>query len=48
MFVLRYWYAYSIEEIGQREHVRPGTVATTLFRTREKLKQFLQKEGVTV
>ncbi len=48
LFVLRYWYAYSIEEIGAMQQLRPGTVATSLCRTREKLKQFLQKEGVTV
>ncbi len=48
LFVLRYWYAYSTEEIGKMEGIRPKTVATSLFRTREKLKQFLQEEGVTV
>lgn len=47
-FILRYWYAYSIEEIGEMEGIRPNAVAASLFRTREKLKQFLQEEGVTV
>ena len=47
-FVLRYWYAYSLEEIGQTQRMRREAVATSLFRTREKLKEFLEKEGVIV
>lgn len=48
IFVLRYWYAYSLEEIGRMQGMRKDTVATSLYRTREALKTFLQKEGVTV
>ena len=47
-FVLRYWYAYSLEEIGRMQGMRKDAVATSLYRTREKLKEFLEKEGVTV
>ena len=47
-FVLRYWYAYSLQEIGRMQGMRKDAVATSLYRTREKLKEFLEKEGVTV
>jgi len=48
LFVLRYWYAYSLEEIAARQGISRENVAVTLFRTREKLKNFLQEEGVSL
>mgnify|MGYP003564613162 CR=1 FL=1 len=40
--MLRYWYAYSLEEIGRMQGMRKDAVATSLYRTREKLKEFLE------
>ena len=48
LFLRRYWYAYSIEEIGRMEGMTPNRVAVSLYRTREKLKVLLQEEGVTL
>lgn len=45
MFVLRYFYCDSIEEIGSRLGCGESRVKTTLLRTRRKLKQHLIKEG---
>lgn len=45
MFLLRYFYAQSAEEIAARFDIRPGAVRTNLARTRKKLKSYLIKEG---
>lgn len=47
-FVCRYWYCESIAEIAQRFSWSEGKVKMSLFRTREKLKQYLKKEGIFV
>jgi RNA polymerase sigma-70 factor (ECF subfamily) len=47
-FVRRYWYADSIAEIAKRFAVGESRVKTSLFRTRNKLRIYLEKEGVTI
>lgn len=45
MFVRRYWYSDSISEIAERFHMSNNYAAVRLSRTREKLKNYLKKEG---
>ena len=47
-FVRRYWYADSIAAIAARFAVGESKVKTSLFRTRNKLKNYLESEGVTI
>ena len=47
IFMRRYWYADSIGEIAQRYHLSESKVKTQLFRTRNALRVFLEKEGYT-
>lgn len=48
VFVLRYWYLYSIREISQQTGAREGKIKSTLHRTRRLLRQHLEKEGFTL
>ncbi|MDO4863262.1 MAG: sigma-70 family RNA polymerase sigma factor [Ruminococcus sp.] len=45
VFVRRYTYGDSLADIARRYSLNEKTVATYLFRTRKKLKEFLKKEG---
>jgi len=45
-FVRRYWYNDSVSEIASRVGVKENAVAVNLHRTRNKLKTYLEKEGV--
>ena len=45
VFVMRYWYGEAISDIAKTYDLNEKTVATYLFRTRKKLKEFLQEEG---
>ncbi|NLT09641.1 MAG: sigma-70 family RNA polymerase sigma factor [Ruminococcus sp.] len=45
IFIRRYWYGESLSEIARFFDMNEKTAATCLFRTRKKLKEFLQKEG---
>ena len=45
VFVRRYWYGDSLGRIAELFGMNEKTVATYLFRTRNKLKDFLRKEG---
>jgi RNA polymerase sigma-70 factor (ECF subfamily) len=45
VFVRRYWYASSIDEIAKEYGINKNSVGVTLMRTREKLREFLKKEG---
>ena len=45
MFVRRYWYSDSISEIAERLHMSKNNVSVRLSRTRERLKNYLKKEG---
>lgn len=46
IFIRRYWYCDSAAEIARRFGVSESKVRVTLHRTRKKLKEFLEKEGV--
>ena len=46
LFLRRYWYAESISQIAARYSMKENTVKSVLFRTREQLRAFLQKEGL--
>ena len=48
VFLRRYWYVDSMLEIAHRYHMAEGTVKSMLFRTRRKLKAYLEEEGVYV
>lgn len=47
IFMRRYWYADSIAEIAQRFGLGESKVKTRLFRARNELRSFLEKEGYT-
>lgn len=46
LFVRRYWYGDSVSEIGKYVHMRSNHVSVRLSRVREKLRQYLRKEGL--
>ncbi|MBR7092910.1 MAG: sigma-70 family RNA polymerase sigma factor [Clostridia bacterium] len=46
LFVRRYWYAASTEELAELLHISRHAVVIRLSRIRKKLKQYLYKEGV--
>ncbi len=46
VFLRRYWYAEEYGEIARRYGMNLNTVKTSLFRTRNKLKLFLEREGI--
>lgn len=48
MFVLRYWYMLPIKEIAALCGTTEGQAKMSLKRTREKLKKFLDKEGIEI
>lgn len=48
IFMRRYWYSDSITDIAQRYHLGESNVKTKLFRTRNALRSFLEKEGITL
>ena len=48
IFMRRYWYTDSIQEIAARYHISQSKVKTQLHRTRKKLQLFLEKEGIYV
>ncbi len=45
VFLCRYWYMDSVRDIGKRFHYSESKVKSMLYRTREKLKEELKKEG---
>lgn len=48
IFLRRYWYADSVAEIAARYRISESKVKTQLHRTRNKLRNYLAKEGITV
>lgn len=48
IFMRRYWYLDSIQEIAAAFSISESKVKTTLFRTRNKLKLCLEKEGIAI
>ena len=47
-FVRRYWYGQSIGEIASAYHVSEEKVKASIFRTRKKLRETLEKEGIEI
>ena len=45
VFLRRYWFADSISDISDRFHLSESKVRSMLFRTRNKLRDYLRKEG---
>ena len=48
IFVGRYWYLYSIRELADAYAMSESKVASLLFRMRNKLKLYLEKEGIAL
>lgn len=48
IFVRRYWYLCTMSEIATDYGTTESNVRSILFRTRNKLKIYLQKEGITL
>jgi len=47
-FVGRYWYCMTVRELAVAWGVPEGKVKMSLLRTREKLKKYLEREGIRV
>ena len=48
IFMRRYWYSESIKTIANRYGIGESKVKTTLFRIRLKLRNYLEKEGISL
>ena len=48
LFIRRYWYGESVAEIAQACAASQGKIKSSLFRTRNRLREALEKGGVTV
>lgn len=48
MFVRRYWYSDSITDLAELFHTSSHNISVRLSRTREKLRKYLIKEGVSL
>ena len=48
IFVGRYWHLYAVEELAEAYGMRGSKVASLLFRMRNKLKDYLEREGISV
>lgn len=46
VFILRYWYAYPIADIASKTGMSESKIKSMLFRLREKLKEYLEKEDI--
>lgn len=48
VFVRRYWYTESIHDIAKSFHMSESKVKSILYRMRNKLREYLEKEGITL
>ena len=48
IFLRRYWYMEEYNEIAARYGMKLNTVKTSLFRSRGKLREYLEREGVVI
>lgn len=48
IFVKRYWYFSSIQQISEEMDCAEGKIKMSLHRTRKKLKEYLKKEGYSI
>ena len=47
LFLRRYWYGDGIRQIADTMGITPHKASVRLFRLRQKLQTYLQKEGMT-
>lgn len=48
MFVRRYWYSDSVSDIAKLLHISAHKVSDRLYRIREKLRDYLSREGIFI
>ena len=48
VFLRRYWYGETLEEAARRDGMKLNTGKTSLYRSREKLRKYLEKEGIAL
>ena len=48
IFLRRYWYGDDIRQMAERFSVGESYIKSSLFRTRKALRQYLEKEGVSL
>ena len=48
IFLARYWYSNPLAEIARQFFMKENNVKASLFRSRKKLKTYLEKEGVSL
>ena len=48
VFLRRYWYGEPLQVIAERYAMKLNTVKSSLYRTREKLRDHLEQEGIQV
>ena len=48
LFMRRYWYSDPVQDIAKMAHSTNNSVTVRLFRIREKLRLYLEKEGLLV
>lgn len=46
LFVRRYWYGSSVNELAKQQKVSPHTMTQRLYRIRAKLNNYFEKEGM--
>lgn len=46
LFIRRYWHGESLSQIAHAFDINDKTVATKLFRTRKRLREYLEREGL--
>ena len=47
-FIRRYWYGDSVAELSARTNIPAKKLSSKMFRLRKSLKEFLEKEGISV
>ena len=48
IFMRRYWYGESVADIAEKQGCGQGKVKSSLFRTRNALRAYLEQEGVAL
>lgn len=48
IFIRRYWYALSLGEIAKEYKITENSVGVILYRQRERLRSYLEREGISL